>query len=185
MVVVVVVWLWGGCVVVVLVVVVCGGGVVVCGVVWCGVVWCGVVWCGVVWCGVVWCGVVVVCVVWWWWCVVGCEWLCGGGSDGAVNERSVDNPSRNASNYGGHVPVDMTPLALCLCTGPQKDIPSLHVSVVKQRWLDLIDELQLRRSTVFCTSIPDNSRAQQRACQHPCPRKDTGCCATADNKPAR
>ena len=74
-----------------------------------GVVWCGVVWCGVVWCGV--CGVGV--------CVgqgrgergEGREREKGrgggGGSDGAVNERPVDNPSRNASNYGGHVPVDL------------------------------------------------------------------------------
>ena len=36
------------------------------------------------------------------------------------------------------------------------------VSVVKQRRLDLIDGLQLRGSTVFCTSIPGICRAQQR-----------------------
>ena len=43
------------------------------------------------------------------------------------------------------------------------------IHVAKQRRLDLIDELQLRGSTVFCTSIPGICRAQQRACTvHTC-----------------
>ena len=45
------------------------------------------------------------------------------------------------------------------------------VSVAKQRRLDLIDELQLRGSSVFCKSIPGICRAQQRACQHPPPNR--------------
>ena len=98
--------------------------------------------------------------------------------------------------------MDVTPSALHLCAGPQKlhlSCPEdttqpagactvalcVHVSVAKQRRLDLIDELQLRGSTVFCTSTPGICQAQQRACQHPCPSKDTGCFATADKKPAR
>ena len=44
------------------------------------------------------------------------------------------------------------------------------VSVVQQRRLDLINELQLRGSAVFCTSIPGICRAPQQACQHPCPK---------------
>ena len=47
------------------------------------------------------------------------------------------------------------------------------VSVAKQRRLDLTDELQLRGSQFFCTSIPGICRAQQRACQHPFPSKNT------------
>ena len=47
----------------------------------------------------------------------------------------------------------------------------VHVSVAKQRRLDLIDELQLRGSTFLCTSIPGICRAQQRVSQHPCPSK--------------
>ena len=76
--------------------------------------------------------------------------------------------------------MDMTPLGPApVCRAPQT-APQLskrrqpwpgadctvalcvHVSVAKQKRLDLIDELQLRGSTVFCTSIPGICRAQQR-----------------------
>ena len=102
----------------------------VCGVWWCGGVvvwWCGGVvvwWCGGVvvwWCGggvvVWWCGGVVVwwcggVVVWWcggvvlWWCGgCGCGFGCGGGGGVQLIMWS-------------HVPEDMTPLAVCLCTRP-------------------------------------------------------------------
>ena len=67
---------------------------------------------------------------------------------------------------GGHVPLDMTSPALHLCAGPKNyastdpKIPPMaadectvalcvHVFVAKQRRVDLIDELQLRGSTVF------------------------------------
>ena len=75
--------------------------------------WCGggggvVVW-GVVWCGCVWCVSVLSVVLW------------SGGSDLCLNsDEFVLATARLQPDYGCHVPVDMTPSALCLCTGPQK-----------------------------------------------------------------
>ena len=55
----------------------------------------------------------------------------GGGSDGAVNERSLSiNPSRNATNYGEHVPVDMTSRP-CACA---KRLPLPGVMTATAPW---------------------------------------------------
>ena len=106
----------------------------------------------------------------------------------------------DAPNSGGHVPVDMTPSALHLCAGP----PKLHlscpgdtnhaadectvalcvpVSVVKQRRLDLIDKLQLR-TPQFSARRYRASVEHHNGHANILVRNDTGCCATADKRPA-
>ena len=99
----------------------------------------------------------------------------GGGSDGAVNDMSPRPCTctcvQGSENYPSAVQeiptmaADKCTVALCV-----------SVSVVKQRRLDLIDKLQLRGSTVFCTSIPSICQAPQRACQHPCPKRHVMLC---------
>ena len=47
----------------------------------------------------------------------------GGGSDSVLHEGVSPSRCTGASNHGGHVPMHMTPSALCLCTGPKKHQP--------------------------------------------------------------
>ena len=110
--------------------------------------------------------------VWWWWCGPVC------------NDACLSMTTHEMHLIMEVVSLWTRPPALYLCTGPQKlhlSCPGdtnhaadectaalcVPVSVVQQRRLDLIDELQLRGSAVFCTSIPGICRAPQRACQHP------------------
>ena len=109
------------------------------------------------------------------------------GADGVYDKQVSPCKPTGASNYGSHVPVDMTPSWPCTCVQGPKKIPLNCPEDTTQAaddcavaLCDLINERQLRGSTVLCTSILGICRAPQRVCQHPRPSKDTGCCATVD-----
>ena len=105
----------------------------------------------------------------------------GGGSDCGVNDMSLAIRHHSMHLIMGTVSLWTRPPRPCTCVQGLKNYPSAvqktppmaadgcTVSLCVP--VSVADELQLRNSTVICTSISGICRAQQRACQHPCPRR--------------